>query len=546
MIPNKNDNSAAEASRHSVAIRIVCFLVPLAFGLMALFLGQDNNWDLRNYHIYNAFAFLNHKVGLDLAPAQWQSYFNPTIDLPYYFMTRYMPAPLAGTIMGTVHGCNFLLVLVIARRLLPMASALSPLLLAGAGVLGSGFLSEIGNTMGDNLTSLLVLGALLLVLNAYERLSAGCATSAVFPGLIMGLGAGLKLTNSVYALALCLALLTLDCRWRQRLWISLLFGVAVLTGIAISAGHWFWTMWQVFSNPLFPQFNNIFHGPMALPIGIGDTGWLAKSWMDRLLWPFLFAIKPRLVSELSLTLIIWPLLYTAVVYHCFRRWRRSADTGVTCIAGPVHLTLVFFSIAYLGWLSLFGIYRYLIALELLAPLLLWILLQPLIRPPLANKLIGGLLIAVCALNVARLPKANWGHSSWRNASFAIETPILPAPARTLILTIQADPPMGWLATAYPNEVAFVSIGSAFPESPAYRARLNLLMRQRSAMMAMLDENLFSDPPSSGTISQGARLLRADAILAAYAVRRSPQTCQPYAAFTGGRSYRYRLCALEPK
>ena len=49
--------------------RYFCMLVPLIFGLYSLWLGQDSNGDLLNYHRYNPFALLNGKLELDLAPA---------------------------------------------------------------------------------------------------------------------------------------------------------------------------------------------------------------------------------------------------------------------------------------------------------------------------------------------------------------------------------------------------------------------------------------------------------------------------------------------
>jgi hypothetical protein len=55
--------------------------MPVLFGLYSLWLGQDRNWDQLNYHIYNAFALLNDKLSIDLAPAGMQTYFNPLLVL---------------------------------------------------------------------------------------------------------------------------------------------------------------------------------------------------------------------------------------------------------------------------------------------------------------------------------------------------------------------------------------------------------------------------------------------------------------------------------
>src|SRR5690606_8703572 len=49
--------------------------------LLSLLRGQDANWDLRNYHLHNAWSWLHGRFALDLAPAQLQSYFIPLLDL---------------------------------------------------------------------------------------------------------------------------------------------------------------------------------------------------------------------------------------------------------------------------------------------------------------------------------------------------------------------------------------------------------------------------------------------------------------------------------
>src|SRR5450830_1619333 len=129
-------------------------IVPIMLGMLSLCLGQDDNWDLKNYHLYNPFALLNGKIGFDLAPAQWQSYFNPTLDLLYYGLTKTMPAPFAGFLMGVLHGLNFLLVLAIARLAIPTGATGiqigTPTMLALAAIASPGFLAQIGNSMGDN------------------------------------------------------------------------------------------------------------------------------------------------------------------------------------------------------------------------------------------------------------------------------------------------------------------------------------------------------------------------------------------------------------
>src|SRR5690606_17227740 len=127
--------------------------------LLALLRGQDMNWDLRNYHLHNAWAWLQGRVGLDLAPAQMQSYFAPWLDLPYYLLALHAPAPLAGLLLGLLHGLAFLPAAWVAWRMLEGDARrgwLAPLL-ALSGLAGAAFLAELGNTMGDASTAPLVL-----------------------------------------------------------------------------------------------------------------------------------------------------------------------------------------------------------------------------------------------------------------------------------------------------------------------------------------------------------------------------------------------------
>ena len=46
-------------------------------------MGQDANWDLLNYHLYNGFAFLHSRSARDLLPTGLQSYLNPVLDALY-------------------------------------------------------------------------------------------------------------------------------------------------------------------------------------------------------------------------------------------------------------------------------------------------------------------------------------------------------------------------------------------------------------------------------------------------------------------------------
>jgi len=473
---------------HPRAGRAAMALVPALFGLMAVWLGQDDGWDMRNYHLYNVHALMTGRIGFDLAPAGFQSYFNPTIDLPYYFLNRWLAPPLVGFVLGALHGLNFVLLAGIARELVGKHQRLV-LLLAGACMFAPGFLSELGNTMGDNLTALFVLGSLYIVLRYWDGLPqwrAATALGMAGAGVLMGMSAGLKLTNATYALALCLALLTVSLPWWQRLRLALVFGVGVLGGMAATAGWWFVKMWNTFGNPLFPQFNNIFHSPLATESGVIDFYFRPVGWIENLLWPFIFALNPRRVSELPMKLAVWPLLYLLLaafaVAWLLRRVRAGnagRDGGRQRSAPPSldprgAFTLVFLVLAYAIWMRMFSIYRYLVPLELLAPLMIWIVWRSL--APSRQRLAG---VALALLVVGVFPIANWGHQAWGERAFSAEVPPLATPAQSIVFLAQPHPPSGWMSIFLPHEVKVVSVGTGFPQSPAWQALREKAIAERA-------------------------------------------------------------------
>jgi hypothetical protein len=66
----------------------VFFACWAAAAAVALALGRDASWDLRHYHYYNAYALLEGRWAVDLAPARAHSFLHPGLDLPFYLLTR--------------------------------------------------------------------------------------------------------------------------------------------------------------------------------------------------------------------------------------------------------------------------------------------------------------------------------------------------------------------------------------------------------------------------------------------------------------------------
>lgn len=465
--------------------RMAAIAGPLVFGIISLLLGADTNWDLQNYHLYNAFALLNGKLDIDLAPAGFQTYFNPMLDVPYFLAMQHLPPPFVGFLMGALHGFNFVLLLGICRISLPKLRERErlyiPTLLALAGCLTANFLSELGSTMGDNSTALFCLGSILLALVSQKKFddSKFSGLMSLFAaGLLMGIAVGLKLTNAPYAVAICLSLFVFHHTWLTRLKLAFLFGIGVLAGIGLMNGYWFYTMWLKFGNPLFPQFNNLFQNPIAASVAVGDTSWLPKNLWQQIFWPFIISVDAQKVGQIAIRQIIWALIYLALIVFLLKAvYFKLAKRASEKFDPEERFVLGILIFGFFVWMKLFSIYRYLVPLDLLAPLGLFILCKA-ILPYVPAKRVAGFSIVVATLVVFSGTRT-WWHEPWSENLLHAEVPALANPDRTTVLMLEGDPPWAWLAIKFPVNVAFVQIQGNFPQGPAYSELVKQTLLKRN-------------------------------------------------------------------
>ncbi len=139
----------------------VLFLSISVVARLAFVMGQDISWDLRNYHYYNAYAFLHDRLTLDVAPAMIQSYLNPLLDLLPYLIITHLPPHWLGIIIGGIQGINIWFLFKIAYLVLPKYRDpwrwILSITLAVPGFWGMIAISEIGTTMQDTIISIFIL-----------------------------------------------------------------------------------------------------------------------------------------------------------------------------------------------------------------------------------------------------------------------------------------------------------------------------------------------------------------------------------------------------
>src|SRR5262249_16418506 len=121
---------------------------------------------------------------------------------------------------------------------------------------------------------------------------------AALAGLMVGSAVGLKLPTAPFAVGFCLAFLFVAGAFWRRLFLAFFFGVGVLAGIGVFAGHWMWMLWRDYGNPLFPYFNGFFDSPMGLQASYRDTRFVPGNLLTALFFPFIFSWDSQRVGEI--------------------------------------------------------------------------------------------------------------------------------------------------------------------------------------------------------------------------------------------------------
>lgn len=452
-------------------------------GALSVLTGQDANWDFKNYHFYNGYAFLHGRLDLDIQPAQLQSYYNPTLDAAIYLAAAHAPPVVVGFALGAVQGLNLWLLYRIACLVLagfaPRMLFIAALACAVLGVFGAMGVAELGTSFHDLTTCPFVLGAVLILLRPHSTVREARVgiLAAVTAGALLGFGAGLKYTLIVYALGAIVAGFVVTARWSQRVLRSAAFGGGVVVGVACSAGHWMLRLSRHFRNPMFPYYNALFESPYTEPVSYVDNAKVPTTFGRALAFPFQFTLDGRAATDLPFRDLRFATAYVLaicvvalwVVGHIARR-RLTAPMAASSDAGV--WILAFFGASYVVWLKQWAIYRYIAPLEQLAPLVILLLASTIIRE--RNRLTYGAVAGFAALGVT-MKAPDYGRVSWGKDFLGVKSPQMTVPRNTTVV-MTSDHPIAYVIPAFPKEARFVRIESNF-FSPERRTKLSEIVAE---------------------------------------------------------------------
>lgn len=490
--------------------KIYLHIVPLIlFCLIGAFVavksGQDQNWDLQNYHYYDPYSYLTGNENRDFAVAGIQTYQNPKLDIISYELISHFKPIVASAFLGVIQSLNVWLIyeltLIIMSRFIKNKWLYIFAFVVGVVSFFSAInLGEVGETMADNLVSIPILLSLLLVFIVNHRnltskkLLMTIKLSAYF---IMGVAVGLKLTSFPYAVALVLLEL-FNFKSIKQIALYLFYDLVALgAGILAIAGTWFYWLYKTFKNPVFPYYNHIFHSPYFQNINFVDPRWFPRNIMQVIFYPYYFFIHPHLVSEVHFVDLRTPLLFTGIIVVLFilLTSRLTRYLNFKFSKEIIELTL-FIAISYILWEKQFSYSRYLVVLEFLAITYLVAIIWSLIKNV---KLATILCVAMFTILFITTRPMDWGRIPWQKTFFGVVIPKDFISDRATVL-LPGDQPLGYLVPFFPKGDTFISVGGALDTAADYKlinAKIKSLTKSRDA---------FYDIETAPTLSQETKTI----------------------------------------
>jgi hypothetical protein len=396
----------------------------LLIGAVALFdlvfvyrRGVDTNWDLRNYHFYNGYALVHWRFDTDIAPAGQESYLNPIPCAFFYLLLTAVPFPADAWILMALQLCSLPILVLIVREIdrefghetSSVASLLALCLCIAAPI----WWSEQGTTFYSSTTAPLVLLGLLLALRGIRMASIPQPELVRFAmaGLAIGFASGLKLTNAPFAIGLMLAvamvLFPLDVSIAVRDLACYVAGLVV--GFAPTS-WWNIYLFRRWGSPLYPFYNSIFRAPYFPAMNFRDLRFVFHSFAEFV--NFLFAATRETHVTLELRFADARLLmFVVLMVVVSAAWiSRSLGYGKTIFGNPpTRVTaafLWFFSVSFVLWAVVFAYERYLIPIEVLFGITIWILVAQLTTNQ--HRIVAAMAILLM-VSLATIEAPDWGH-----------------------------------------------------------------------------------------------------------------------------------------
>jgi hypothetical protein len=435
------------AASYRLPVYMACTLLALVTNYL---LGKDMAWDDLSYHLYAGFSAVHDRFAQDYFPAGPQTYFNPYVYAPLYFLTSSGLSSLEiSSALAVVHSVMLWLTYELAVVVCASDNRHQRLMF---GLWGIAFalvnpilLQQIGSTFADITTAELVLAGWLLLALAVRAPS---TERVICAGLLCGIATGLKLTNAIHAISGFAILIMLPLTLRGRIRQSVTYGVCLGLGFVIIAAPWSYRLAQRFGNPVFPLMNNVFRSPEYTTEPLRHLRFIPASLAEALWRPFAMIDPVTMVHEeprapdpryAILLILIGALLFRWL-------WQRRATFSSQPVIGPDAASAralagigCGFAVDWVVWLSGSGNSRYFLPMSSVAAVLIVALLFRLFatQPKARNYVLAGILGAQ-GVQLWMGTDYRWNEAPWDDHWINIAVPARLKSEPNLFLTIGAQ------------------------------------------------------------------------------------------------------------
>ncbi|MBQ9235577.1 MAG: hypothetical protein IJ184_03835 [Alphaproteobacteria bacterium] len=354
--------------------RLVFAILMLFSVAVSVILKNENFFDIANYHYYNPWAWLNGRVGYDIAPASYLTFLNPLLDLPRYFTIVWLNEHINW--FYAVNGLWFGLLLFVFYKILQLlfntsssGGHLPVILTLIVAITGRMTWFNISSSNNEIILAFINLCGLYLLFREVSNKPSQKAINFMYAGLILGASLGLKSTNITICVASGLSLL-IGFKWLTKpiKFISI-FALSGLVGYLIINGWWMYKMYSLYGNPFFPFLNSIFKSEYFL----GDEIYFdnfAPTFKQLVYCPFL-ALSSNICNgegdgldfrlQIFYTLAVVWLIYLLITKKIKYYYQTQ----------PLQFFFyLFWVIDYLLWAKLFAVQHYFVVIEMFGAVLL--------------------------------------------------------------------------------------------------------------------------------------------------------------------------------
>ena len=347
---------------------LIFILFLLIGGALSASLCYEMHWDFFNYHYYNGFAFLNKRLGYDLAPGFQMTFCNPLLDTITYLTATALNTHIHfySFVMGLFFGTLLYVLFLLNRIFFDSDTPTGKTAIAISMVIGiTGFATwfQIGSSTGEIPVSVLTLSGLYILLQHWFVLKDLSPKHLFLAGFLLGSATALKLTAAMYCITCGFCVLIFFRKLPRPARSICYFILGGLAGFLLFNGFWMILLYKEYQNPLFPFFNAIFKSPWFPLVNPRDTIHTSGNTPVSLLMLPLLTIAHSetfpFVGVCTFTdfrfLISFILL---IVFFC-----RSLKKNTSPARDQTKFIFLFALFSYIFWIIFFSIIRYTVPIE---------------------------------------------------------------------------------------------------------------------------------------------------------------------------------------